>query len=162
MDTVSPRQPTGPPAPPAELVAQVAELLDVIWERSREVSPVPLSASQLRAVVALERSDGATLTTLVRALASTPPAVSRLCDRLQAVGFVERTPNPDNRREVLLHLTARGREYLRELRAQRQRSLTPVLDALPTEARAALVTGLTAFRDGVLAQRDSHRDPSAG
>ncbi|MFJ8815178.1 MarR family winged helix-turn-helix transcriptional regulator [Amycolatopsis thermoflava] len=131
----------------ARLVVEIAELLDVMWEGARDTSPVPLSASQLRALVALERTTGASLSALVRALDSTPPSVSRLCDRLEAVGFLRRSPSPDSRREVRLSLTAEGRAYLADLRTRRQLRLSSVVERMPPDARAALLDGLSAFRD---------------
>ncbi|UQS24729.1 MULTISPECIES: MarR family transcriptional regulator [Amycolatopsis] len=135
----------------ARLVVEVAELLDVMWEGARDTSPVPLSASQLRAVVALEQAAGVSLSALVRALDSTAPSVSRLCDRLEAVGFLHRAPNPSSRREVRLSLTREGHAYLADLRARRQHRLGSVVERMPAHARAALLDGLTAFRDATRA-----------
>ncbi|MER7112480.1 MarR family transcriptional regulator [Streptomyces sp. NPDC000229] len=42
-------------------------------------------------------------------LGSTPSSVSRMCDRLEALWFVARSPSSASRREVELRLTGRGR-----------------------------------------------------
>ncbi|WP_233611687.1 MarR family transcriptional regulator [Amycolatopsis sp. WAC 01376] len=131
----------------AAAVTETAELLEIMFERAREASPRPLSTSQVRAVVALDHHDGLNLRALAEVLGSTPPLVSRLCDRLEAVGFLERLPSSASRREITLRLSDRGRAYLQDLRARRRESLHAVLAKLTPETRAALTTGLQEFRE---------------
>ncbi|MGW4393784.1 MarR family transcriptional regulator [Amycolatopsis nivea] len=126
-------------------MADAAELLEIFFERARDASPRPLSLSQVRAVVALDRYDGLNLRSLAELLGSTPPLASRLCDRLEAVGFLVRLPNARNRRELTLRLSDAGRAYLQDLRARRRASLHTVLAGLSEEERDALVAGLRAF-----------------
>lgn len=140
-----PRQ-RGPEA--AQAAGEVIELLEVLWERGRDaVSPSPVSASQLRVLYCLDRQDGMNLRTLGEALGSAPSSVSRLCDRLQAMGLLERSPSPVSRRELELHLTRQGEDCLRDLRRRREESLTTTIAAMPPKARAALFEGLKGFRD---------------
>ncbi|NUR40376.1 MAG: MarR family transcriptional regulator [Streptomyces sp.] len=124
------------------MTSTAAELLEVLWGRA---STAPASASQLRVLFVLEHHDGINLRTLADHLASTPPSTSRLCDRLQAAGFVERVVSPANRREVRLHLSGRGRAFLVDLRARREQALRAVLDQMPAAKRTALTEGLDAF-----------------
>ncbi|MBB0243797.1 MarR family transcriptional regulator [Streptomyces alkaliphilus] len=134
----------------AGAASEVIELLEMLWERGRDAAPTaPVSSSQLRVLYVLERDEGINLRTLGELLGAAPSSVSRLCDRLQAVGFVERMPSATSRRELELWLTPHGRSYLRDLRARREETLLSAISALsPTEQRA-LVAGLSAFRDAV-------------
>ncbi|WP_237047734.1 MarR family winged helix-turn-helix transcriptional regulator [Lentzea guizhouensis] len=129
------------------VLTQVVEQVEVMWERSKDVSPAPLSVSQLRVLFVLERSEGANLRALGEALDAAPSSVSRLCDRLQAVGFLERGLSATSRREVELTLSERGRAYLAELRERRREHLRDVVGTLPAAARSTLVTGLRQLRD---------------
>ncbi|GGS57054.1 MULTISPECIES: MarR family transcriptional regulator [Streptomyces] len=124
------------------MTTTAVELLEVVWGRA---STAPTSASQLRVLHILEHHDGINLRTLAEYLASTPPSTSRLCDRLQAAGFVERVASPEDRREVRLHLSSRGRAFLADLRARRERELRKVLADMPAAKRIALMEGLEAF-----------------
>ncbi|MFD0004883.1 MarR family winged helix-turn-helix transcriptional regulator [Streptomyces sp. NPDC127178] len=124
------------------MTSEAAELLEVLWGRA---STAPVSASQIRVLFILEHSDGINLRMLAEALGSTPPSTSRLCDRLQAVGFVERAPSASSRRELRLHLSRRGRTFLTELRARREAALQSVLEQMPATKRTALLEGLEAF-----------------
>ncbi|MDQ0604373.1 DNA-binding MarR family transcriptional regulator [Streptomyces canus] len=124
------------------MTSEAAELLEVLWGRA---STAPVSASQLRVLFILEHNEGINLRTLADALGSTPPSTSRLCDRLQAVGFVERRAAIASRRELELYLSRRGRAFLTDLRARRESALQSVLEQMPTPQRSALLKGLEAF-----------------
>jgi DNA-binding MarR family transcriptional regulator len=127
-------------------VSRLARLLESVVEAERDVSPRPLSVSQLRAVVALDRHDGVNLRELAERLGSTPPLVSRLCDRLEAVGFLERLPSARSRRELTLRLSDRGRAYLQELRARRRDRVQALLEKMSPAGRSALAAGLAEYR----------------
>ncbi|GHH86384.1 hypothetical protein GCM10018793_58060 [Streptomyces sulfonofaciens] len=144
----------------ARVTSRAAEFLEVLWGRA---SSSPTSASQLRVLLILEHHEGINLRTLADSLASTPPSTSRLCDRLQAAGFVERTDSPADRREVRLHLSRRGRAFLADLRARREAALQAVLDQMPVAGRMSLLQGLEAFCEAasVQMQDDEVRDPGS-
>ncbi|MDJ0343562.1 MarR family transcriptional regulator [Streptomyces sp. H10-C2] len=131
----------------AGAASEITELLEVLWGRGRDDAAAPVSASQLRVLFILADNEGINLRTLSAALGSAPPSVSRLCDRLQAVGFLERDPNPASRREVRLRLSGRGEAFLNELRDRRREQLSQVLATMPPSARTELLSGLRAFRD---------------
>lgn len=139
---------------PSAAVSAAAELLEVLRARGQDGTGTAVSPPQLRALLVVERGGGINLRTLGAVLGSRPPAVTRLCDRMAAMGLLERSPSPTSRREVELRLTARGRALLEEQRAIRVREMAAVLERMPAEAVEALITGLTGFReaaDGVFA-----------
>lgn len=134
----------------AQVAREVIELLEVLWEQGRDaVSSAPVSSSQLRVMYILDRDEGINLRTLGEVLGSAPSSVSRLCDRLQALGFVERAASPVSRRELELRLSSRGKAYLAELRARREKALLAAIAGMPSAARRALVEGLAGFRAAV-------------
>ncbi|WP_454320423.1 MarR family winged helix-turn-helix transcriptional regulator [Streptomyces phaeoluteigriseus] len=142
--TVTSFRPHPEPDGVARVTSTAAELLEVLWGRA---STAPVSASQLRVLLILEHHEDINLRTLADGLASTPPSASRLCDRLQAAGFVERTVSPVDRREVRLRLSGRGNAFLADLRTRREKVLRAVLDQMSTAQRTALLRGLEAFCD---------------
>lgn len=138
------------PQETTEAARELIELLEVLWERGRDmVSSTPVSASQLRVLYSLDREEGINLRALGELLGSAPPSVSRMCDRLEALGFVQRLPSPVSRRQLELHLTVRGKAYLRDLRAQREESLLAVITAMTPTTRKALLRGLTGFQEAL-------------
>ncbi|MET8677897.1 MarR family transcriptional regulator [Streptomyces sp. NPDC004647] len=128
------------------MVSEVVELLEMLWEHSKEVPTAPVSTAQLRAMYLLEREDGIKLKSLADGLGATPPSASRLCDRLEAVGFLERAPSASSRRELELSLTPAGREHLGKVRALREEHLAPLVTAMPAVQQAALRDGLRALQ----------------
>ncbi|MGI5466264.1 MarR family winged helix-turn-helix transcriptional regulator [Streptomyces sp. CA-132043] len=148
----------------ARAACEVVELLESLWEQVRgDVSTAPVSVSQLRVLYALERAEGISLRILGEVVGATPPSVSRLCDRLQALGFIERETSPSSRRELQLWLTATGRRYLEDLRSRREAALSSTIGNMTPSARTALTQGLAAFQAaagaaGPATQRPARRD----
>jgi DNA-binding MarR family transcriptional regulator len=60
------------------------------------------------AVFAQIRPEGSRLTGLARGANMTPQAMGELVDELEALGYVERRPDPNDRRAKLIMLTERG------------------------------------------------------
>ncbi|MEU6538461.1 MarR family transcriptional regulator [Streptomyces sp. NPDC047000] len=149
MSVTKPFRPRPEPGEAAGVTAMAAELLEVLWGRA-DIAPV--SSSQLRVLLALDAHEDINLRTLADHLGSTPPSTSRLCDRLQAAGFVEREVCETDRREVRLRLSPQGRTFLTDLRTRREAALSTVLDHMPPTARHALLTGLRSFCEAATTQ----------
>ncbi|GAA2313759.1 MarR family transcriptional regulator [Streptomyces kunmingensis] len=146
----------------AEHVAQVAchvsELLEVLWGRGQEATSAgPLPPSQFRALTVIEDQQGVNQRALGEALGSRPSSVSRLCDRLEAAGLVERLASPTSRREVDLRLSRRGAAVLDDFRASRAREIEAVLQTMSPAQLRTLAEGLEQFQDAAAA----HIAPSA-
>ena len=130
----------------AHSAARVTEFLEAAWGRAQEtISGEVPSPSQLRAMLAIEKHGITNLRTLCDALGSAPPSVSRLCDRLQAAGLIERAPSQSSRREVKLRLSLRGESVLSQLRESRAHELAAVLSTMAPADVRALARGLDAF-----------------
>ncbi|MGC5562055.1 MarR family winged helix-turn-helix transcriptional regulator [Streptomyces sp. FR-108] len=137
--------PTGTLHQVAQSASAITELLDVMWEHARNSTAgatVPGSASQLRLMYVVDRQDGIRMRTVCDRLASAPATVTRMCDRLQAIGFLERLPSPDSGREIALRLTPAGKRHLLRIREQRDAMLHEAIDSMPSTERRALATGL--------------------
>lgn len=147
---------TGRPRPHQQLseaACAASELLEVLWGRGQEAAPSgPVSPSQLRALLVIEKREGTNLRALGEALGSRPPSVSRLCDRMEAMGLVERCPSPTSRREVELRLSQQGQTLLDECRAIRAREVAAVLELMEPSAVEALAEGLIAFHAAAATQ----------
>lgn len=125
----------------------------MLWEQDRNEGPPPyVSVSQLRVLYLADRGNGIRMRALTRLLGASPPSVSRLVDRLQALGFVERRPCPDSRREVMLGVTLAGREHLARVRERRDRLLVQALRSMASQQCAALVEGLAGVEQALVDQ----------
>jgi DNA-binding MarR family transcriptional regulator len=141
-------QSSGPGDDPLSVALEVADAVDGLtnlWSVAAQGASLRLSPHQLRALRILESEPGLNLTTLAESMEIGPPTASRLCDRLEAAGLLERLLHPHRRREVQLVLTGRGRHVLNEVAARRSQALAAVLAAMGPGERAALSGGLRAF-----------------
>ncbi|MFD3547313.1 MarR family transcriptional regulator [Streptomyces sp. NPDC058655] len=130
----------------------VAELLEVLWRPSQNAAAVAsVPPSQLRALTIIEQRAGINLRDLGEALGSTAPAVSRLCDRLEAAGLLQRSRVRANRRELELNLSRRGHAVLADTRALQAQKTAEVLQRMSPQHRRVLAEGLAAFRDAAAA-----------
>ncbi|MGW7460655.1 MarR family winged helix-turn-helix transcriptional regulator [Streptomyces sp. NPDC054797] len=140
----------------ARSVSDIAELLDVIYENARQAataSPVP--TTQLRLMFLLDRQPGIRMSALAQLLGAAAPSVTRLCDRLEATGFLRRHPGPGDGRELTPRLTPAGERHLAQIREKRQQTLAQALDTMSAESRHALATGLAALQVGITSTNGS-------
>ncbi|MFY1704026.1 MULTISPECIES: MarR family transcriptional regulator [Micromonospora] len=136
-----------------------AGTLLAVWEAALQRPVARLSSAQLRAVMVVEQHDGINLRRLASELQMLLSSASRLCDRLEAAGMLEREPGRSDRREISLHLTREARRLLDELQADRRQRLAEVLARMSPAGRQALLRGMVEF-DQV--SRDPSADSGAG
>jgi DNA-binding MarR family transcriptional regulator len=89
-----------------------------------------LNATDVRFVFFLAASDegGVTPKQAGEYLELTTGAMTSLVDRLEKRGHLERRPNPDDRRSVLLHLTETGEDIAREIGGVYTHAFREVID----------------------------------
>ncbi|MFJ2211502.1 MarR family winged helix-turn-helix transcriptional regulator [Streptomyces sp. NPDC101062] len=139
---------------PLPEVTHVLDLMEMAWDHGRDVlSTAPVSTAQIRVMYVIEREPGINLSALRRHLAVAAPSATRLCDRLQAAGFLRRIPRPEDRRETRLELTEAGVAHLREIRRRREQALRLAMSRMTPTTRDALVTGLAALCEAVAETR---------
>ncbi|MET9730505.1 MarR family transcriptional regulator [Streptomyces sp. NPDC006458] len=139
----------GPGADPLSLALEIADAVDGLadlWSLALQEGSLRLSPHQLRALRILEAAPGLNLTALAESMDIGLPTASRLCDRLEAAGLLERDLHPHKRREVRLNLTGRGRQVLDEVASRRSHSLAEILAAMEPAGREALGRGMRALR----------------
>ncbi|WP_328310688.1 MarR family transcriptional regulator [Streptomyces sp. NBC_00442] len=135
---------------PDDLVQQVleaAETLIVTWNEAAQGALPRLSSLQLQALTVARRSPGINLTGLAERVGAAPPTASRLCDRLEAAGLLERRRGTTSRREIGLILTPQGLAMLEDLAERRLAAINQVLRHVPVDQREALRSGLVAFAE---------------
>lgn len=139
---------TGPDDDPHTIARDLAGAVDsltALWSLAAQGAALRLSPHQLRALRILEAAPGLNLTALARRMDIGPPTASRLCDRLEAAGLLEREAHPHRRREVRLRPSAHGRRVLAEVAELRTRALASAMAAMAPGDRAAMRRGLVAF-----------------
>lgn len=101
--------------------------------------------TQLRVLAIVAAGGSINMNRLAETLQVVPSSASRLCDRLEATGLLRRAPDPRDRREVRLVLTAAAHQVLDELHLRRRKALAEVLERMTPAHRQDLLRSLSAF-----------------
>jgi DNA-binding MarR family transcriptional regulator len=99
---------------------------------------VELTPAQIQALGALS-TGGLRMSELAARLEVAESTVTRMVDRLERAGFVQRTASEPDRRCVVAELTEAGRTVEGELETSRRRLLREILSTLGGEDRRELV-----------------------
>jgi len=104
-----------------------------------------LSLGQIKATAFLALHGRRTVGEIAAGVGVSLPTASELVDRLHEIGFVERGPNPADRRQVLVWLTPEAQTFKREMHALRRGQVLAALHRLPPEERPVFVRSLEAL-----------------
>lgn len=104
-----------------------------------------LSAAQWRLLVRLVKDEGVAQARLAELLEIEPISVSRLLDRMEEGGWVERRPDAKDRRVRIVFPTTKSREAFAEVRGMAGEVYEQALGGLAPQIRKATIQGLTAI-----------------
>jgi DNA-binding MarR family transcriptional regulator len=111
-------------------------------ERIAALDLTPPHAGILRAIAAAPGRSQQALSTQLQLL---PSRVVAFVDELEDRGYVERRPNPDDRRQYALYLTAAGKEVMGKLSRLARQHDRAITDGLSDSQRAQLSELLAAL-----------------
>jgi DNA-binding MarR family transcriptional regulator len=114
-----------------------------------------LTTARAELLWVLHRSGPRTQRELSQVLKCTPRNVTGLVDALEQTGFVERTKHPDDRRAIIVRLTARGRTLIDSWSTDREHGSAQLLGGIPGDQLAVLSVVL----DQVLVRLRAAYDP---
>jgi DNA-binding MarR family transcriptional regulator len=132
-------------SPDADLPARLRLAIGRLNRRIRVDSAAALPPLQTSVLATLVDQAPLRLSDLARREAVTPPTMSRVLAALDDAGLLVRTPDPQDARSALIHLSDEGREVIRRIRTERTASLAQRLDRLDPGQRAALEAALPAL-----------------
>ena len=101
--------------------------------------------AQIRALGFLSRTRTQTVGELAEAMGVTISTASGLVDKLVEEALVERSTNPDDRRQVLIRLAPAAADIQTELRAIRRRQVLTAVDALDPSQRDCFLESIQAI-----------------
>lgn len=141
----SPPRKSSAVADQAAAVESASRRLVQLLVRASESPPLNVSGAQMSALRTIARAGPLNLTRLADELGTIPSWASRLCDRLEADGYIERKPKVPGQREVEISLRPAGKRLLEEVADRRRESLVGVLELMTATERRHLERGLEAF-----------------
>src|SRR5690606_6159395 len=150
-----------PPIPPTVqpersvgfLITDVSHLLRRNFNRRAQT--LGLSQAQWRALAHPARDAGLKQSALAERPEIQPITLTRLIDRMEAAGWVERRPDPNDRRAVRLYLTSQAQPVLAEMQRAAARMLDEALRGLSVDERLKLVDALCKMKRNLSAMEES-------
>jgi DNA-binding MarR family transcriptional regulator len=139
------------------LLADIARLMR--RNVDRRLQSLHLTQAQWRAIFHLSRNEGMTQVALADLLDIQPITLTRLIDRLEAAGWVERREHPQDRRAVSLWLTAKCQPILVEMQARATETLADAVGKLSVTQQQRLKEDLQRIKQNLLA---AEHDATAG
>ncbi len=132
------------------LIGQIRAEIVLGIERALNEEGVDLNFSQFLALKKLGEDGPMAPGELARVLAYSPGAMTRLLDKLEQSGYLQRAPDPDDRRALRLALTASGREIHKRIlacgNAASERAFSKITRAERRELHGLLVRVLNHMR----------------
>jgi DNA-binding MarR family transcriptional regulator len=110
-----------------------------------ELSEHQVSVAQMQALRYVWRHENVLMGDLATGLGISYPSATNMVKRLEKRKLAARRPNPNDRREVEIQLTAQGIALADEMERSRVSRLGSVLASMDREDRQSLMVGLRAF-----------------
>lgn len=118
--------------------------------------PTELTLRQVQVLVLVRAHPGLTGQELADLLGVSTPTTSGLIDRIVTRGWLDRQPDPADRRRMLLRITAGGEQVLAALEEPAMQAKSQVLSGLSTDELTDLARLMERMRD-VAAQIEADR-----
>ena len=109
---------------------------------NRRVQALGLTQTQWRAIAQLSRDEGINQATLADLMEVQPITIARLIDRIEAAGWVERRPDPTDRRAVQLYLTDKAQPILALMQERASETRERAMAGLLPNVRETLIDTL--------------------
>jgi DNA-binding MarR family transcriptional regulator len=122
----------------ADLAIRLRHVIARTARRLRQEAGEELSPSQAAALATIDRHGPLTPSELAVRERIQRPTATRLIARLEETGFVDRTPDPVDRRSCVVSLTPAGRELVGRVRLRKDAYLSRRLRDLDADERATL------------------------
>jgi DNA-binding MarR family transcriptional regulator len=129
-----------------EVLDVVPSVMRFIRTEMRKHRGLDLSVPQFRSLVFIERTEGASLTAVSEHLGLTPPSTCKLVDGLVSRGMVTRNESQEDRRRLLLAITAAGAAALGDARKDSLASLSGLLGSLDSQELSQILGAMSALR----------------
>lgn len=128
-----------------DALLRASRLLVAMSAQSIAAVDETITIPQFRTLVVLSTQGSLNLAALAGLLDVQPSTTGRMVDRLVTTGLIDRRPNPQSRREVVIELTAHGRAVVESVTRRRRAEIAQVVDRMQPADRLGLVRALTAF-----------------
>jgi DNA-binding MarR family transcriptional regulator len=137
------------------LLSDTARLWRKRYEQKARAQALGLTRAQAAVIAHLARREGINQAALAQILEIEPMTLVRLLDRLEGLGFVERRPDPNDRRARNLHLTEAASSMLEHIREVGAMVLEEACAGITPERRDLLCDILLEMKTNLAAETNS-------
>ncbi len=137
----------GPTDEQIDAVMLATRVLVALSARSITAVEDRVTLPQLRVLVMVASSGPLNLRSVAEGLGVHPSNATRVCDRLVGAGLLGRHDDPTDRRNLVLELTAAGRELVDDVNSHRRGAIAELLGRMPRRARDGLAAALVTFAE---------------
>ena len=134
--------PSEAPDSVVDAVLSASRVLVAVAARSLADVAEEVTLTQYRTLVVLASRGPQNLAGLADAVGVTPATATRMCDRLVRKDLIRRRTERDDRRQLRVALTAKGRSLVDAVTGRRRQEIARIINEIPVEQQAVLVQAL--------------------
>jgi DNA-binding MarR family transcriptional regulator len=128
-----------------DAVLSASRVLVAVAARSLADVAEEVTLTQYRTLVVLASRGPQNLAGLAEGVGVTPATATRMCDRLVRKDLVRRRTERDDRRQLRVALTAKGRSLVDAVTDRRRREIELIMKDIPTKEQVVLIQALSRF-----------------
>ena len=125
-----------------DAVLSASRVLVAVAARSLADVAEEVTLTQYRTLVVLASRGPQNLAGLAEAVGVTPATATRMCDRLVRKDLIRRRTERDDRRQLRVALTTRGRSLVDAVTVRRRQEIARIMSEIPVEQQAVVVQAL--------------------
>ena len=134
--------PSEAPDSVVDAVLSASRVLVAVAARSLADVAEEVTLTQYRTLVVLASRGPQNLAGLAEAVGVTPATATRMCDRLVRKDLIRRRTERDDRRQLRVALTVKGRSLVDAVTGRRRQEIARIMNEIPVEQQAVLVQAL--------------------
>jgi DNA-binding MarR family transcriptional regulator len=134
--------PRDAPGSVVDAVLSASRVLVAVAARSLADPGEEVTLTQYRTLIVLASRGPQNLAGLAEAVGVTPATATRMCDRLVRKDLIRRRTERDDRRQLRVALTARGRSLVDAVTVRRRQEIARIMSEIPVEQQAVVVQAL--------------------
>ncbi|HRK98630.1 MAG TPA: MarR family transcriptional regulator [Alphaproteobacteria bacterium] len=125
---------------------------------NRRVLDLDLTQAQWQALAHISRNQGMKQSQLADILEVQPISVGRLIDRMETSGWIERRPDPTDRRAINLYLTEKAEPILTKMQKHGTALRMQALNGIPEEEREIMLRALLTMRKNLIGEEGQNNE----
>ena len=125
---------------------------------NRRVQELDLTQAQSQVLIHISRNQGMKQSELADILEVQPISIGRLIDRMEAAGWVERRPDPSDRRAINLYLTDKAGPILTKMQKHGSAVRAQALNGISETEQEIMLRALFVMRKNLIGEEGQNNE----